>query len=100
MKSRKKRAAYPPIAVRSSNAKIPGEQIPLSGKRNVTLVVSEEAHRNARIWAARCGISMSAGLAFVMENLEDMSRIVRQLRYEDPSLLQKLDRRRKRSLSK
>jgi hypothetical protein len=37
---------------------------------------------------------MSTGLAFLIENLEDMSRIVRQLRQEDPNLLNKLNRRR------
>lgn len=62
--------------------------------RNVTLSISEEGYRNARIWAARQGFSMSAGLAFLIENLEDMSRIVRQLHCEIPDLSQKLEARR------
>jgi hypothetical protein len=62
--------------------------------RNVTLSISEEGYRNARIWAARHGFSMSAGLAFLIENLDDMSRIARQLRSENPELPQKLEERR------
>ena len=61
--------------------------------RNLTLSVSEEGYRKARIWAARQGISMSAGLAFLIENLEDMSRIARQLRTEDPDVCRKVERR-------
>lgn len=62
--------------------------------RNVTLSISEEGYRKARIWAARQGFSMSAGLAFLIENLEDMSRIARQLHSENPDLPQKLEARR------
>lgn len=64
--------------------------------RNVTLSISEEGYRKARIWAAQKGFSMSAGPAFLIENLEDMSRIARQLHSEIPDLPQKLEARRNR----
>ena len=64
--------------------------------RNVTLSISEEGYRKARIWAAQKGFSMSAGLAFLIENLEDISRIARQLHSEIPDLPQKLEARRNR----
>jgi hypothetical protein len=59
-----------------------------------TIAVSEEAYLKARVWAARHGISMSGGLAFLIEYLEQITKIVQQLRQDEPDMDDEIIRRR------
>jgi hypothetical protein len=45
--------------------------------RNLTLAVSEEAHRRARIWAAQHDTSISALMSYCLENLSILPIIQR-----------------------
>jgi len=42
--------------------------------RNITLSVSDETHRNARIWAAENNTSISAAAEYVLDHLREMLR--------------------------
>ena len=52
--------------------------------KNVTVAISKENYRRARVWAARCDSSLSAAIAFLIENLEDIAGTLRYLRKETP----------------
>ena len=62
--------------------------------RNITLAVSEQGYLKARVWAARRGISMSGGLALLIEYLEQITYIVQQLRKDEPDMDEEIIRRR------
>jgi len=38
--------------------------------KNITVAVSEDSHRKARVWAARHDTSVSAIVAFLLQNLD------------------------------
>jgi hypothetical protein len=63
--------------------------------RNVTLAVSEEAYRDARLWAARHGFSLSGSLGFLLENLAVISKAVRQIHKDDPGWGKRVEQRYK-----
>ena len=53
--------------------------------RNITVCVPEPMYRRARVYAAQHGISLSAAVQFLLENLSAVSRAVKTLLEEDPS---------------
>ena len=53
--------------------------------RNVTIAVSEEGYRKARLWAAHYGLSLSGAIGFLLEYLGDIAGAVRKLRQDDPN---------------
>ena len=53
--------------------------------RNITVCVSESTYRQARVWAARRGTSISAAVRLLLDNLAVVSRAVHMLREEDPN---------------
>jgi hypothetical protein len=53
--------------------------------RNITVCVPEPMYRRARVYAAQHGISLSAAVQFLLENLSAVSRAVRKLLEADPN---------------
>jgi len=43
--------------------------------RNITVSISDETYREARIWAARNNTSVSAAVQYVLENLRTILRV-------------------------
>ena len=52
---------------------------------NITVCVPEPMYRRARVYAAQHGISLSAAVQFLLENLPAVSRAVRKLLEADPN---------------
>ncbi len=53
--------------------------------RNITVCVPEPMYRRARVYAVQHGISLSAAVPFLLENLSAVSRAVKTLLEADPN---------------
>ncbi len=52
--------------------------------KNITISVSNTVHRNARVWAARHDTSVSAVVAFLLENLDVV--VTTRTRYDESAV--------------
>ncbi len=53
--------------------------------RNITVCVPEQMYHRARVYAAQRGMSLSAAVQALLENLPAVSRAVRMLLDENPN---------------
>ena len=53
--------------------------------KNITVAASERSYYEARVYAARYGLSLSAAVGFLLNNLPLISQAVKDLRAKDPN---------------